>query len=417
MSDFEFNEETMSSADGGATVTEASPEVIRYKATREETEEHLAFLQRGVAWVYGIFLIVAQLFWLIPWIAYGTFDPTAELIVSAALIIFRISLRDTRKKQAIKREKKYPDAYSEYTVYDGYLEYRDYDKDGNVITFYRVGREEVEMAAATPTLYVFRKDGISFSVRRDLVPEGSRYFDVVFPKGVPDAKGAAKKRGRMALPKSADPYVRILTIVCAVVTLCSILLDDAYGAHFWIPFALLALPIGLMALVLHTAYRREKVRILPIVTFLLCGAILFFQGFVGAITYTDTVDADEIAPYFETLGLPMLSFEQTYCYESTVFDNETRTFLSTETYYVYLEEEEIPLYYEHIKEDTRWQSDTECDLYDAYAAYAEYLGDLYLIYNVTEGTVNAIPSESECEYVIFSFASSYPTIYLVRFTK
>ena len=400
---------------------DAAPEVIRCAATREDTDIHLKYLQAGAFRLFWALLLLVQLGWILPLLLSGTANYIIPLAVSAFIVIMMLSLRSARKKQVDLSEKKNPDGYSEYTLYDGYLEYRDYDKEGNVITFYRVTREEVEMATALPELYVFRKGGISFSVRRSLVPEGSRYFDIVFPNGVPEAKRTVRLgKGRIALPTGMNAYIRLLTVVCVVATLVSLLLFDTIGNRFWIPFLLLVFPIGLLALVLYSAHKRERVRVLPIVCSLLCGAILLLQSFagmIGAIGAEEASYRDEVTPYFEAVGIDMPSFDQSYHDEYTVYDEETRTFIEIKTVSTYLDEDEAQAFYSMITADRRWLSSTESALYKAFEDFVGY-SDVYLVYNVTEDTVNALPAtDAACEYVIFTFTGSYPTLNVTVFEK
>ena len=419
MSDSRLYDETVTGE--GRTATAAPPEVIRYKATREDVIAHLSYLQRGLIRMLWVCLVLVQLTWVIPLVAYGAWELDLELVVSILFVILLLILRFSRNKQADAMEKKNPDGYSEYTLYDGYLEYRDYDTAGNVVTFYRVTREEVEMPTALPGLYVFRKNGISFSLKRSLVPEGSRFFDIVFPGGVPEPKQSVRLgKERIARPMSTDAAVKLLTVVCVVATLVSLLLFDTIGNRFWIPLLLLVFPIGLLALVLYSAHKRERVRVLPIVCSLLCGAILLLQSFagmIGAIGAEEASYRDEVTPYFEAVGIDMPSFDQSYHDEYTVYDEETRTFIEIKTVSTYLDEDEAQAFYSMITADKRWLSSTESALYKAFEDFVGY-GDVYLVYNVTEDTVNALPAtDAACEYVIFTFTGSYPTLNVTVFEK
>lgn len=417
MSDSRIYDETVTGE--GMTATATPPEVIRYKATREDVIAHLSYLQRGLIRMLWVCLALVQLTWVIPLVAYGAWELDLELVVSILFVILLVILRFARNKQADAMEKRNPDGYSEYTLYDGYLEYRDYDTAGNVVTFYRVTREEVEMPTALPDLYVFRKNGISFSLKRSLVPEGSRFFDIVFPGGVPEPKQSVRLgKERIARPMSTDAAVKLLTVLCAVATLASLLLSDAIGERFWIPLLLLAFPIGLLALVLFVAHKREKVRVLPIVCFLLCGAILLLQSFACAIGSDVQSNRDEVAPYFEAAGIDLPSFSESYTNEESIFDEDTRTFIKTNAFTTYLSEEEADAFYAMIATDTRWLTAKSGALYEELSGFIGEYFDVYLVYNVTENTVNALPAtDAVCEYAIFTFTGSYPTLTVTVFEK
>ena len=71
-----------------------------------------------------------------------------------------------------------------------------------------------------------------------------------------------------------------------------------------------------------------------------------------------------------------------------------------------------------IAADTRWLTAKSGALYEELSGFIGEYFDVYLVYNVTENTVNALPAtDAVCEYAIFTFTGSYPTLTVTVFEK
>jgi hypothetical protein len=146
--------------------------------------------------------------------------------------------------------------------------------------------------------------------------------------------------------------------------------------------------------------------------------MLLLQSFACAIGSDAQSNRDEVAPYFEAAGIDLPSFSESYTDEGSVFDEGTRTFIQTDTISAYLSEEEAEAFYAMVGADARWLSAKSGALYEEFSGFIGEYFDVYLVYNVTESTVNALPTtDAVCEYAIFTFTGSYPTLNVTIFEK
>lgn len=397
---------------------EASYETIRFCATREVVEAHVRHLQSGVYKMLLAFLVIAQLFWLVP-LALGS-DPNyfVAISVSALMAVLYVILHTSAKKQvdAILQKSR---GDSEYRIFDGYLEYRDYDASGEVTTFYRVERSEVEMPTLLPTLLVFRKSGISFCIPRELITPESTLWTIVYPDGIPSEPRALNVgKLQMRLPRTRAPYERVLTWLSAVSALFAVCLFERLGGAWWICFVLLLLPIGLLGLVLYGIVKGERVRALPVVCVLLCGFILFVSGFAALFRHGMQKDWETVEPYFAMAEVAVPEYTETWTEERRILDRANNRYVEVYRVGAYLDEESADDFCEAVTADTRWVQQQDAAVIEAFGEILDEYSDLSLLYNITEGTYNQDAlSDEECEYVLFCFSGSYPTIDIIIFTK
>ncbi len=396
----------------------ASYETIRFCATREVVGTHVRHLQAGVYKMLLAFLVIAQLFWLVP-LALGS-DPNyfVAIAVSALMIVLYVLVHVSAKKQvdAILQKSR---GDSEYRIFDGYLEYRDYDASDEVTTFYRVERSEVEMPTLLPTLLVFRKGGISFCIPRELIGADSGLWSIVYPDGVP-SEGRAVRVGklRLGLPRTRVFYEKVLTWLSAVAALFAVCLFESLGGAWWICFVLLLLPIALLGLVLYGIVKGERVRALPVVCVLLCGFVLFVSGFAALIRHGMQKDWETVEPYFAMAEVTAPEYTETWTEKRRILDKETKNFIHVSTVGAYLEEESVGTFCDEIESDARWVQKQDAAVVEAFGEILDEYADLCLLYNITEGTYNQDAlSDDVCEYVLFCFSGSFPMIHIVTFTK
>ena len=77
-----------------------APEVIRYAATREETVAHLAYLQASLFRLMWGFLLLCQLFWLLP-VDGGIGMRALYALLSSGFILFLIAVLLSTKALSI----------------------------------------------------------------------------------------------------------------------------------------------------------------------------------------------------------------------------------------------------------------------------------------------------------------------------
>ena len=342
------------------------------------------------------------------------------LVGAVAMFIFSFALMQGAKKNAQQGYERSRGKSEIFQVYSDHLEYR-VICGVTVEMSLRIPVDEISDVAVLKTIYAFKYQKVTFGVLKENVAEGSALFRILFPDGV--VKSAPNKRETLKTAYTALYFAMVLymAIVISVVSLYPSL---------W-PLPMLGLLLSVSTFVVCGIARRKGIKIsgslfrniilafLSVLCLLYSGIMFASKSLDMPDTYTASSISTTTLSALSACDLQLPSMDDVYVNEYKTFDEYAGRYVEVANTEIYLSEEEVDAFCDVVEKEDRWVTKLDGEARQFFRTYVDYYaGDVFFVYNLTEGTYNTLPSgEGECDYLVVIFSAPYNYIDVYEFTK
>lgn len=395
-------------------------ETIKLNPTYDDILEQHKHINRGaLVFMCAVFLLFVV--WdIYSIIRYGLSESVTPCVISIVLLLFILMLNNGSRANAKAQYEKAEQGTSSLSFFDDHIEYA-YKVGDSLHTFFRIDPKAITGAKALCRSLVFRHEGMCFIIPKTDIPENSKALEMIFASR-PDVKSSEdiKKiiNGKQTNGSNRTTAIIVLSIVSVVVLIASVFLTDLiFGPLWWLPIVCLAIPIVALSLTKGQKFKGKGSAItIAIVSIVLLGIIgLATVGHTFLGTSTENAEK-ELSRISEVVGIDIPQIYDGGMYEDSVYDEETKTYLSYTNTYAWLDENANENFRKTVEQSGLWISslDTEtADFFDE--IFNPQYCDAFLIYNVTENTYNQLPTtNNECEYIIiiYEYTGAYIDVYV-----
>ena len=385
--------------------------------TAEGTYEEILEQRRHLVKPLNIFLFLISgvylLFGIWDAIEMGAFS--ASFILSGVFFLIALSSRSAAKKSAVEDAKR--GGHFTYRVFYNRIEY-EYRIGDELHTFYRVDPTKITGARLLKSSLVFVYRGISFMIPRSHITEESLIYKAVMSsKNAKITKSSGKSKRRVAV---------IWLNICSIAIFCATAIVAAVAPLYAIPLAILSffgigLPIVSLSLMKGHKFRGRGLQIAASIILI----IALFASFIAGIGVYDEAYGDEDMQLAENLldraddiiDIDFPDAYDAYMYEDEFYDPQSRTYIEYISLDCYLEDEDNEYMKSKVEGSYIWQTDMPLEMENFFYYVYTPGGDPFIVVNLTEGTLNSLPSDnSECEYVIIDYSYSGGRISICSFS-
>ncbi len=400
----------------------AECEIYEFETTYEQMlEVHRYAYKEGIA----LSMAASIIFFVITLVSAIFVKSLSPIMLTGGVLFmaFSLALAHSTKNIAKKKYDESAGSLDKAVVYKDYIELHTY-RNGEEVSMLRIEGKDVAAAVKAKKLCIFRK-GIGYiGLPVEIIKEGTMLFDMLFKDGM--VREADKAQNLTLLFK-------IFVIFSIAAPLVGVYASGNGEIKWWIFAICLAFPITAIVLgaVLISRGIKFKGRLLYNIIACVMAAFMLFITVLGTATsalnsladfldsidsgYSESADSATTVARLREIGIDFL-VEEMYTYEYKTFDEAADRYVDVVNTTVYIAD--IDAFCEAVEADERWQSTTESEVFDAFGAYLSVeKGDVWMLYNDSEGTYNTITATTPCDYVAVVFSSQYSYLDIYEFTK
>ena len=400
----------------------AECEIYEFETTHEQMlEVHRYAYKEGIT----LSITLSVIFFAITLMSVVFAKSFSPIMFTGGVLFASMSIALAHSARSIAKKKYEESAGSldKAVVYKDYIELHTY-RGGEETSMLRIDANDICATVKAKTLCIFKRKIGYIGLPVEIVKDGTMLFDILFKDGV--VREAKKTQNLISIFESFSLVSMAAPLALAYAS--------ANGEVKWWIFAIcLIFPITAIVLgaVIISRGIKFKGRLLyNIIAYVMAAIMLLITGlgaatsalnsftdFEGSIDnrYSETAKSEEAVARLREIGIEFL-VEEMYTYEYKTFDDIADRYIDVVNTTVYTAD--TVAFCEAVEADERWQSSTKSDVLDAFSAYFDVnKGDVWLLYNDSEGTYNTLPKTAPCDYVAVVFSSHYSYVDIYEFTR
>jgi len=338
---------------------------------------------------------------------------------AVVFIVLAATLKSAAKKNGKTNFEKSKGKTELLHVYSDFMEYHVLNGETKEV-FLHIPSDKITGIAVMKDIYVFKYENVAFGIAKENVPDDGTLFKLLFPSGKASAE---KPRG-----KAASIWFLCLMLVSVFCAFGLFSLIELNPSLWWTALAGLALPTAMLIILGVNLSDGVKIKHSVIgVIIAILSLILMLLSMVGGIVslFGDSFEYDNSSLYdkdaiiYEVADITISDYDEYYANTYKIFDDNIRKYIEVKNTTFYFTDEQNDAFCGTVEASDVWVTELEEETYGYFEPYIDYYGgEVYFVYNKTEGTYNSLPtSQTPCEYAVVVFTGMYNYVDIYEFAK